>query len=45
MLNISPETVKTHLEQAMRHIRAYCISRIDSPSSLVLISLLLKKYF
>jgi RNA polymerase sigma-19 factor, ECF subfamily len=28
-MNISPETVKTHLENAMRNIRAYCLSRID----------------
>lgn len=28
-LGISQETVKTHLAQAMRNIRAYCLARID----------------
>lgn len=29
VLNISPETVKTHLTRAIRHIRAYSMSRLD----------------
>ncbi len=44
LMNISPETVKSHLEQAMRHIRAYCMSRLDTFSFLV-ISSLLKDFF
>lgn len=29
-LQLSPETVKTHLAQAMRSIRAYCLAHIDT---------------
>lgn len=45
-MNVSAETVKTHLEQAMRNIRAYCISRIDK-SALFVIAFLIeaKKFF
>lgn len=45
LMQISPETVKTHLEQAMRTVRAYCLSRLD-PKVLTIILLLIKeKYF
>jgi RNA polymerase sigma-70 factor (family 1) len=29
MLNLSPDTVKTHLAQAMRNIRAFCIANME----------------
>lgn len=45
LMKISPETVKTHLEQAMRTIRAYCISRIDAGAVLLILSLAWQKYF
>lgn len=45
LMQVSPETVKTHLELAMRQIRAYCISRLDSGTTLVIFSIVLKKYF
>lgn len=45
MMNISSETVKTHLEQALRNIRAYCIARIDSSALLVIAFIEAKKYF
>jgi DNA-binding NarL/FixJ family response regulator len=35
-LRISPETVKIHLAQAMRAIRAFCVSRLDLYIALVL---------
>lgn len=35
-LDISPETVKMHLSQAMRSIRAFCVSRLDLYIALVL---------
>jgi RNA polymerase sigma-70 factor (family 1) len=35
-LAISPETVKAHLAQAMRSIRAFCIARLDLYIALVL---------
>lgn len=38
-LGLSPETVKTHLAQAMRNIRAYCLARLD----LLLLIIFLKK--
>jgi RNA polymerase sigma factor (sigma-70 family) len=44
MLNISSETVKTHLEQAMRNVRAYCLSHLDK-SALFIIALLGSKNF
>lgn len=44
VLNISSETVKTHLEQAMRSIRAYCLSRLDQ-STLLVIALIESKFF
>lgn len=43
IMNISPETVKTHLEQAMRTIRAYCLSRIDTRMVTVLIALIVRE--
>lgn len=35
-LGISPETVKVHLAQAMRSIRAFCVARLDLYIALVL---------
>lgn len=43
-MNVSPETVKTHLEQALRIIRAYCISRIN-PSLVFILFAAVKNYF
>lgn len=37
-LQISPETVKTHLAQAMRHIRAWCLAHIDVSIALIILS-------
>lgn len=34
LLNLSPNTIKTHLSQALRSIRAFCIANIDSPGML-----------
>lgn len=45
LMKVSPETVKTHLELAMRQIRAYCITRLDHGTTLVIFSIVLKKYF
>lgn len=45
LLHLSPETVKYHLELAMKTIRAYCIKRIDPASALVIFSIVFKKYF
>lgn len=30
-MQVSAETIKSHLAQAVRHIRAYCIHRLDLP--------------
>jgi RNA polymerase sigma-70 factor (family 1) len=38
MLRLSPETVKTHLAQAMRNIRAYCLARLDISIALILLT-------
>lgn len=45
ILAIGPESVKSHLDQAMRSIRAYCHGRLDNSSLLVIFSLLMQKYF
>lgn len=37
-LNLSPETVKSHLAQALRSIRAYCLARLDITIALLLIT-------
>jgi RNA polymerase sigma-70 factor (family 1) len=37
-LQLSPETVKTHLAQAMRNIRAYCLARLDVSIALILLT-------
>ncbi len=39
-LQLSAETVKTHLAQAMRTIRAYCLAQIDALFLLLLLKLL-----
>ena len=39
-MNISTETVKWNLEQAMRRIRAYCLTKLDFIHSLALIGFL-----
>lgn len=36
LLKISPQTVKQHLAQAMRSIRAFCVARLDIYIALVL---------
>ncbi|MGX5816841.1 RNA polymerase sigma factor [Chitinophaga lutea] len=43
IMQISPETVKTHLELAMRSIRAFCLRRLDPGVSALVMALLLKK--
>lgn len=35
-MGVSPETIKTHLENAVRYIRAYCLARLDRDSLLLL---------
>jgi RNA polymerase sigma-70 factor (ECF subfamily) len=42
ILQVSPETVKWNLEQALRSIRAYCMARIDNIAILIVIFLLYK---
>ncbi|MCS3796457.1 RNA polymerase sigma factor [Niastella sp. OAS944] len=36
-LHLSPETVKTHLAQAMRSIRTYCLARLDISIALIIL--------
>jgi len=36
-LRLSPETVKTHLAQAMRSIRTYCLARLDVSIALIIL--------
>jgi RNA polymerase sigma-70 factor (family 1) len=36
-LHLSPETVKTHLAQAMRSIRIYCLARLDISIALIIL--------
>lgn len=36
-LQLSPETVKTHLAQAMRSIRTYCLARLDVSIALIIL--------
>ena len=38
MLRLSPETVKTHLAQAMRNVRAFCLARLDISIALILLT-------
>jgi RNA polymerase sigma factor (sigma-70 family) len=45
LMNISQETVKTHLEQAMRTVRAYCLSRLDKKVMLMILLIIKQKYF
>lgn len=40
-LNLSPETVKRHLSEAMQVIRAYCVSHLGMQATLLLIKELL----
>ncbi|MBV7533262.1 RNA polymerase sigma factor [Chitinophaga sp. sic0106] len=42
IMKVSPETVKTHLEAAMRTVRAYCLSQLDAGTSILLLAVLLK---
>lgn len=42
LLQISNETVKTHLSRAMRHIRAYSIAKLEIQYFWLLLSILLK---
>ena len=43
MMQVSVETIKTHLERAMKSIRVYCISKMDAASVAVAILTLLFK--
>ena len=43
-MNVSAETVKSHLEQAMRNIRSYCTSRLDRSIPIILILAEAKKF-
>jgi RNA polymerase sigma-70 factor (ECF subfamily) len=36
-LHLSPETVKTHLAQAMRSVRIYCLARLDVTIALIIL--------
>jgi RNA polymerase sigma-70 factor (family 1) len=36
-LHLSPETVKSHLAQAMRSIRTYCLARLDVSIALIIL--------
>lgn len=36
-LHLSPETVKSHLAQAMRSIRTYCLTRLDVSIALIIL--------
>ena len=36
-LQLSPETVKSHLAQAMRSVRTYCLSRLDVSIALIIL--------
>ncbi|RZS75019.1 RNA polymerase sigma factor [Pseudobacter ginsenosidimutans] len=38
-LNISPETVKFHLEAAVKNVRAYCLSRLPAAIAMLLIGI------
>lgn len=39
---VSPETIKTNLERAMRAIRAYCLGKLDDTTLFVIFSIILK---
>lgn len=41
---VSPETIKTNLERAMRSIRAYCLGKLDDRTFFVIFSVILKNY-
>lgn len=41
-LNLSTETVKSHLSKAIKNIRAYCMAHMDNPAILILAIFLLK---
>lgn len=43
-LAVSPETIKTNLEYAIRSIRAFCLDKLDNTSILVIFSLIFEKY-
>lgn len=45
LMQVSPETVKSHLDLAMRSIRAYCISRIGLGVLLLTLAIARQKYF
>jgi RNA polymerase sigma-70 factor (ECF subfamily) len=40
-LGVSPETVKSNLEQSLRSIRAYCLSKVHVSIALLLLLKLL----
>jgi RNA polymerase sigma-70 factor (ECF subfamily) len=37
-LQLSPETVKSHLAQAMRSVRTYCLARLDVSIALIILT-------
>ena len=37
LLQINPETVKSHLAQAMKNIRIYCMLHLNSPVGIMLL--------
>jgi RNA polymerase sigma-70 factor (family 1) len=37
-LQLSPETVKSHLAQAMRSVRTYCLTRLDVSIALIILT-------
>lgn len=41
-LNLSTETVKSHLSKAIKNIRAYCLTHMDNPAILILLFSALK---
>lgn len=45
LLKISPETVKSHLEQAMRNVRSYCIAVMNSGGIPAVLLLLAENFF
>jgi len=42
LLNVSPETVKWNLDQAMRNIRAYCLANMKELPLIIVLHLFFK---
>ncbi len=45
LLNVGQETIKYHLDLAMKAIRAYFIKKIDPLSAVIFFGILSEKYF